>query len=70
MRKLYAKSHLEIRCVNKPTFALCLNHRYLNKCRLLKFCYVPTTSADSSEGILAATTNSTNQANKVDSMCR
>ncbi len=36
---------------------------------LLKFCYVPATSAASSKGIFAEDTNSTNQENKVGSMC-
>jgi hypothetical protein len=40
------------------------DHRYLNKSRLLKFCYVPTTCAASSNGLFAAATNSTNQTNK------
>jgi hypothetical protein len=38
------------------------------KSRLLKFCYVPATSAWSSEGIFAAATNSTNQANQASSI--
>jgi hypothetical protein len=43
--------------------------RYLKKIRLLKFCYVPATSAALSKGIFAAATNGTNQTNKADSMC-
>jgi hypothetical protein len=40
------------------------NHRYLKKSRLLKFCYVPTTSTAFSNGMFEAANNSTNQANK------
>ncbi len=43
-------------------------HRYLKKNRLLKFCYVPATSAASSKGIFVEVTNSTNQTNKAGSM--
>jgi hypothetical protein len=69
MSKLNVKLCLEIGCVNKPlTFALCLNHRYLKKSRLLNF-NVATLSSASSKGFLAATTYSTNQTNKADSMC-
>ncbi len=38
-----------------------LDHRYLKKSRLLKFCHVPATSAAFSKDIFAAATNSTNQ---------
>ncbi len=44
-------------------------HRYLKKSRLLKFCYVPSTSAAFSKGIFAAATNSTNQTNKAGWTC-
>ncbi len=44
-------------------------HRYLKKSRLLKFCYVPATSAASSKGIFVAATISSNQTNKVGSGC-
>ncbi len=48
---------------------ICLNHRYLNKSRLLKFCYVPATSAAFSKGIFVAATISTNKRNKAGSSC-
>ncbi len=43
------------------------NHRYLKNSRLLKFCYVPATSAAFSKGIFVVATNSTNQTNKAGS---
>jgi hypothetical protein len=45
------------------------DHRYLKISRLLKFCYVPATSAAFSRGIFAAATNSTNQTNKAGRTC-
>jgi hypothetical protein len=36
---------------------------------LLKFCYVPATSAASSKGIFAVATNITNQTNKAGGTC-
>ncbi len=59
-----------IRVTNLSVTAwLSLVHRYLKKCRLLKFWYVPATSTAYSKGIFAAATNSTNQTNKEGSMC-
>jgi len=52
-----------------PAPVVCLVHRYLKKSRLLKFCYVPATSAASSKGIFAAATNFTHQTNKAGSTC-
>jgi hypothetical protein len=37
--------------------------------RLLKFCYVPTTSACFSKGIFVVATNSTNKTDKAVGMC-
>ncbi len=48
----------------EPQIYLIIDHRYLKKSRLLKFCYVPATSAAFSKGILAAANKSTNQTNK------
>jgi hypothetical protein len=39
------------------------------KSRLLKFCYVPATSAASSKGLFAAATFSTNKTNKTGGTC-
>ncbi len=39
------------------------------KYRLLKVCYVPTTSAASSKALFAAAINSTNLTNKAGDMC-
>ncbi len=44
------------------------SHRYLKKSRLLKFCYLPATSAWSSKGIFAEATNRTNKTNKAGGM--
>ncbi len=40
------------------------NHGHLKKSRLLKFCYVPTTSTAFSNGIFEVAINSTDQTNK------
>jgi hypothetical protein len=53
----------------KPPIYLIIDHRYLKKSRLLKFCYVPAASAAFSKAILATATNSTNQKNKAGDMC-
>jgi hypothetical protein len=56
--------------ISIKTFSIITHsHRYLKKSRLLKFCYVPATSAASSKGIFAAATNSINQTNKAVSTC-
>jgi len=56
-----AKLNFLIWHVNKPQIS--------KKSGLLKFCYVPATSASSSNGIFAAATNRVNQMNKAGSTC-
>ncbi len=46
-----------------------VEHSYLKKSRLLKFCYVAATSTASFKGIFAAATNITNKTNKADNTC-
>ncbi len=52
-----------------PLLFISLFRRYLKKSRLLKFCYVPATSAASFNSIFATATNGSNQTNKAGSKC-